>query len=85
MGILVLALALAPALGVGTFQILKAESPGPISTKLTPRVNNTAKLLYKTYTVITLVQAVLRALGGMPLLDSLIHTFSTLGVPGGSP
>ncbi len=82
MGILVLALALAPALGVGTFQILKAESPGPISTKLTPRVNNTAKLLYKTYTVITLVQAVLLALGGMPLLDSLIHTFSTLGTGG---
>jgi len=82
MGILVLALALAPALGVGTFQIMKAESPGPISTKLTPRVNNTAKLLYITYSVITLAQVILLALGGMPLLDSLIHTFSTLGTGG---
>lgn len=48
MGILVLALAVQPALGVGTFQILKAETPGPISAKLTPRVSGTAKILYIT-------------------------------------
>lgn len=82
MGILVLALALAPALGVGTFQILKAESPGPISTKLTPRVKNTAKILYITYTVITLAEILLLSLGGMPLFDSLVHTFGTLGTGG---
>lgn len=82
MGILVLALALAPALGVGTFQILKAESPGPISTKLTPRVSGTAKLLYNTYAVITVAQIILLVLGGMPLLDSFVHTFSTLGTGG---
>lgn len=82
MGILVLALALAPALGAGTFQILKAESPGPISTKLTPKIKNTAKILYITYTVITLAEIVLLTLGGMPLLESLIHTFSTLGTGG---
>jgi trk system potassium uptake protein TrkH len=82
MGILVLALALAPALGGGTFQILKAESPGPISTKLTPRVNNTAKILYVTYTVITLAEIVLLTVGGMPLFDSFIHTFGTLGTGG---
>jgi len=82
MGILVLALALAPVLGVGTFQILKAESPGPISTKLTPRVNNTAKILYITYTVITAAEILLLVLGGMPLFDSFIHTFGTLGTGG---
>ncbi len=82
MGILVLALALAPALGGGTFQILKAESPGPISTKLTPRVNNTAKILYITYTVITIMEIVFLAAGGMPLFDSFIHTFGTLGTGG---
>ncbi|HZX46165.1 MAG TPA: TrkH family potassium uptake protein [Clostridia bacterium] len=82
MGILVLALALAPALGVGAFQILKSESPGPISTKLTPRVNNTAKILYITYTVITLAEVLLLVLGGMPLFDSLVHTFGTLGTGG---
>jgi trk system potassium uptake protein TrkH len=82
MGILVLALALAPALGGGTFQILKAESPGPISTKLTPRVNNTAKILYVTYTVITAAEILLLYMGGMPLFDSFIHTFGTLGTSG---
>lgn len=82
MGILVLALALAPALGGGTFQILKAESPGPISTKLTPRVNNTAKILYITYTVITVAEILLLVLGGMPVFDSFIHTFGTLGTGG---
>ena len=82
MGILVLALALAPALGVGTFQILKAESPGPISTKLTPKINNTAKILYITYSVITMGEVLLLTLGGMPLFDSLAHTFGTLGTGG---
>ncbi|MDW7683809.1 MAG: TrkH family potassium uptake protein [Bacillota bacterium] len=82
MGILVLALAIQPALGIGTFQILKAESPGPISAKLTPRVSGTAKVLYITYLVITLAQIVSLMIGGMPLYDSLIHTFGTLGTGG---
>lgn len=82
MGILVLTLALQPALGVGTFQILKAESPGPISTKLTPRVNNTAKILYITYTVVTVAEIFMLTIGGMPLYDSLIHTFGTVGTGG---
>jgi trk system potassium uptake protein TrkH len=82
MGILVLALAIQPALGVGTFQILKAETPGPILSKLTPRVSNTAKILYTTYLVITLVEIFLLTLGGMSLFDSLVHTFGTLGTGG---
>lgn len=82
MGILVLALALGPALGVGTFQILKAESPGPISSKLTPKVSGTAKILYVTYLIITLIEIILLRLGGMPLFDSLVHTFGTLGTGG---
>ncbi|MCR3922909.1 MAG: TrkH family potassium uptake protein, partial [Firmicutes bacterium] len=82
MGILVLALAAGPALGVGTFQILKAESPGPISSKLTPKVSGTAKILYITYLAITLVEIFLLKLGGMPLFDSLVHTFGTLGTGG---
>lgn len=82
MGILVLALAVQPALGLGTFQILKAESPGPISIKLTPRVSGSAKVLYKTYLVLTLAVTILLLLGGMPLFDSLIHAFGTLGTGG---
>lgn len=82
MGILVLALAIQPALGVGTFQIFKAESPGPILSKLTPRVSDTAKILYITYLVITLLEILLLAVGGMPLFDSIVHTFGTLGTGG---
>ncbi|NLZ38258.1 MAG: TrkH family potassium uptake protein [Firmicutes bacterium] len=82
MGILVLALAISPALGVGTFQILRAESPGPISTKLTPKLSNTAKILYTTYLIITLIEIILLNLGGMPLFDSVVNTFGTLGTGG---
>lgn len=82
MGILVLVLAVQPALGVGTFQILKAETPGPISAKLTPRVSGTAKILYITYLVITIMELFFLLLGGMPLFDSLVHTFGTLGTGG---
>ncbi|NLZ92471.1 MAG: TrkH family potassium uptake protein [Firmicutes bacterium] len=82
MGILVLALAISPALGVGTFQILKAESPGPISAKLTPKLSKTAKILYTTYLIITLIQIFLLKLGGMPLFDSVVNTFGTLGTGG---
>ena len=82
MGILVLALAIQPALGVGTFQILKAESPGPILSKLTPRVSDTAKILYITYLVITVGEILLLTVGGMPFFDSMVHTFGTLGTGG---
>jgi len=82
MGILVLALAIQPALGIGTFQILKAESPGPISAKLTPRVGGTAKILYKTYLALTLAEIFFLTLGGMSLYESIVHTFGTLGTGG---
>jgi len=82
MGILVLTLAIQPSLGIGTFQILKAENPGPISAKLTPRVSGTAKILYITYLVITIAEIFFLLIGGMPLYDSLIHTFGTLGTGG---
>ncbi|NLN06382.1 MAG: TrkH family potassium uptake protein [Firmicutes bacterium] len=82
MGILVLALAVLPALGMGTFQILKAESPGPVSAKLTPRVSSTAKILYSIYLVITVAQILLLRAGGMPWFDSVVNSFATLGTGG---
>ena len=82
MGILVLALAILPALGIGTFQILKAESPGPVSAKLSPKVSGTAKILYGTYLIITVAEIFFLKMGGMPLFDSFIHTFGTLGTGG---
>lgn len=82
MGILVFTLALLPALGIGGFQIFKAESPGPIAGKIAPRIKDTAKILYATYFAITIIQVVLLKLGGMSLFDSLIFTFGTVGTGG---
>ncbi|NLM45835.1 MAG: TrkH family potassium uptake protein [Firmicutes bacterium] len=82
MGILVLALAVLPALGMGTFQILKAESPGPVSAKLTPRVSGTAKILYSIYLIITIAQILLLRAGGMPWFDSVVNSFATMGTGG---
>ena len=83
MGILVLALAIQPALGVGgAFRIMKAESPGPISAKLTPRLRDTAKLLYYIYLVMTVLCVAFLDAGGMPLFDSVVHAFATLGTGG---
>lgn len=82
MGILVFTLALLPALGIGGFQIFKAESPGPIAGKIAPRIKDTAKILYITYFAITLIQVILLKLGGMSLFDSLVYTFGTVGTGG---
>lgn len=82
MGILVFTLALLPALGIGGFQIFKAESPGPIAGKIAPRVRDTAKILYVTYFTITIIQVILLKIGGMSLFDSFVYTFGTVGTGG---
>ncbi len=82
MGILVFTVALLPALGVGGFQIFKAESPGPTADKIVPRIKDTAKILYVTYFSITLVQIIFLKLGGMSFFDSLLHTFGSVGTGG---
>lgn len=82
MGILVFTLALLPALGIGGFQILKAESPGPVAGKIAPRVRDTAKILYVTYFIITLTQVGFLLFGGMNLFDAFVYTFGTVGTGG---
>ncbi len=82
MGILVFTVAFLSMLGIGAFQIFKAESPGPIPDKIAPRIRDTAKILYITYFTITIVQTVLLRLGGMPWFESLVHTFGTVGTGG---
>lgn len=82
MGILVLALAIMPSVGVGAFQLFKAESPGPISDKLVPKMKDTAKILYTAYLGITVLEVILLLLGGMSFYESLIHTFGTVGTGG---
>lgn len=82
MGILVFTIALLPALGIGGFQIYKAESPGPVAGKIAPRIKDTAKILYTTYLVITIIQVILLLIGGMDIFESLIYSFGTVGTGG---
>lgn len=82
MGIIVMSLAILPFLGIGGMQLFKAEVPGPISDKLTPRITETAKLLWVVYIIISAVETVLLLFGGMDLFDSLCHTFGTMATGG---
>lgn len=85
MGILVFTLALLPALGVGSLQIFKAESPGPVAGKIVPRMKDTARVLYVTYIAITILQVILLLFGGVNLLESFVITFGTVGTGGFGP
>jgi trk system potassium uptake protein TrkH len=83
MGVMVLAVAILPLLGVGGAQMFKAETPGPMKdTKLTPRITETAKGLWAVYFAMTFVCIVSFRLAGMTWLDALIHAFSTMGLGG---
>jgi trk system potassium uptake protein TrkH len=82
MGIIVLSLAILPFLGVGGMQLFKAEVPGPTADKLTPRVTETAKILWGVYVLISAAEALLLMLGGMSLFDALNHTFATMATGG---
>ncbi len=86
MGIIVLAVALLPVLGVGGMSLYKAETPGPVKDqKLTPRITQTAKALWIVYVVLTAVCAGCYYLAGMGPFDAIVHAFSTLATAGFSP
>lgn len=83
MGVIVLAVAVLPLLGVGGRQLLKAETPGPMKeTQLTPRITETAKGLWLIYAGLTLVCALAYRWAGMGWLDAVMHAFGTLGLGG---
>lgn len=82
MGIIVLSLAVLPFLGVGGMQLFKAEVPGPVPDKLTPRVTQTAKILWSVYILISALETVLLMVGGMNLFEALSHTFGTMATGG---
>ena len=82
MGILVFTVGLLPKLGVGAFQIFKAESPGPVAGKIESRISQSSKRLYIIYLILTLALFILLKLAGMPVFDSLVHTFGVLGTGG---
>ncbi len=83
MGIIVLAVAILPMLGVGGMQLYRAESPGPIKdNKLTPRITETAKALWYIYLGLTIACALGFYLAGMPIFDAIAHSFSTVAIGG---
>ena len=83
MGILILAVAIMPLLGVGGSQMFRAEAAGPVKdTKLTPRITGTAKGLWGVYAVFSVSCFVAYWLGGMTPLDALMHMFTTVSLGG---
>ena len=82
MGIVTLTVALLPLLGVGGFQLIKAETTGPEKGKVTARITTTAKVLWLIYAAFTLIETILLKIAGMDFIDALSHSFATLGTGG---
>ncbi len=83
MGIIVLAVAIMPMLGVGGMQLYRAETPGPMKdTKLTPRITETAKALWYIYLGLTMICALSYWAAGMDIFDAVGHAFSTVAIGG---
>lgn len=82
MGIVALTVALLPLLGVGGFQLIKAETTGPEKGKITPNIKETAKILWIIYVGFTLVQTILLMICGMNFIEAFEHSMSTLGTGG---
>jgi trk system potassium uptake protein TrkH len=83
MGIVVLAVAILPLLGVGGMQLYRAETPGPMKdSKLTPRITETAKALWYIYLSLTIACAVAYYWAGMDWFDAIGHSFSTVAIGG---
>jgi len=82
MGFIVLSLAILPLMGIGGMQLFKAEMPGPTADRLKPRIQDTAKLLWGIYVLLTTVLVILLIFGGMNFFDALCHAFTTLATGG---
>jgi trk system potassium uptake protein TrkH len=80
MGVLVFLLAFIPA--SGSVHLLRAESPGPVVSKLVPKMKNSALLLYGMYIILSVLNLIFLLLGGMPLFDALCTMFGTAGTGG---
>ncbi len=82
MGIIVLAIAILPLLGIGGMQLFTAEAPGPGGDKLHPRITDTAKRLWLIYVSYTVAETILLKVAGMSLFDAMNHSLSTLSTGG---
>ncbi len=83
MGIIVLAVAILPMLGIGGMQLYRAEMPGPVKdSKMTPRIAETAKALWYIYFALTIACAFAYWVAGMDVFDAICHSFSTIAIGG---
>lgn len=82
MGIIVLAIAILPLLGIGGMQLFTAEAPGPSPDKLHPRITDTAKRLWLIYFGYTVSETILLKVAGMSFFDAINHAMSTLSTGG---
>ncbi len=82
MGIIVLAIAILPLLGIGGMELFAAEAPGPASDKLHPRITDTAKRLWLIYVGYTVAETILLKVAGMSFFDAVNHSLSTLSTGG---
>ena len=82
MGVLVLSLALIPKMGARSIHLMRAESPGPSTDKLVPRVANNAKILYEIYVALSIFMVAALLVCGMNLYDALVHMFGAAGTGG---
>ena len=85
MGIVVLTIALLPMLGVTMTNLFKAESPGPVLEKISPRIQDMATMLWQVYMGLTVLGVLLLMCGGMNLYESISHTFTAVSTGGFSP
>jgi len=82
MGIIVLSVALLPAIGRGAYALYRAEAPGPTAERVKPRMKETAKTLWTVYFILSALETLLLLAGDMPLFDALCHTFGTMATGG---
>ena len=82
MGIIVLSVALLPAIGRGAYALYRAEAPGPTAERVRPRMKETAKTLWTVYFILSAVEVLLLMAGEMPIFDALCHTFGTMATGG---
>jgi len=82
MGVLVLTAALLPSLGINSNFLIRAESPGPVKSKLVPRASQSSKILYTIYLALTIIEMLLLRLAGQPWYDAIVNAFGTAGTGG---
>lgn len=82
MGMVVLSVAILPIFGIGGMSLYAAEAPGVTYDKINPKINDTARILWNTYLVLTALETVLLLFGGMNFFDAVCHSFTTMASGG---